>query len=959
MGKYAYLSIVILGLLLPVSSNAGPLKELFPNQFTGEGESLLCGPTPREVRCPNEYFLINFFNTPIQAVHEDGSKFQWSDSVSGGITPKQRLLLYIVAQLQLFGQPFREIDGFNYSVFLDASDACKKYYRFPSYQEGLHGAADRYTTGISPAPVIKDENCPGKHFEAFRRFPASILASAINTVYPYIDRAFDSDKNIRKLQKIFLLLQTRRTDVGLKTIEDLINDSKIDDYVEANYPRESFPHLAFMKSSDGILPASKVIRESLGSTDLYVFRGNVEEMAYDEEESGARKQATFIFGDEIRLGNGAVLYIDWARKSADAADRDGADVVFVANKFVVGESTVPPDSDDLFGPALPYPHALLFSPGKLGDTIDEKTPAGRAGRFIAVAPKFSISQQALQSLRIAYSFFGRVLTDDGRLPLVIDTELANACFAGLSENNPHVASALVSAKNGIVMDAFIPQWERAIEWEMENKPVSILHRFVYVNPSRTVAPELRWGGHKGFYPASGTLARLNALTEFESSLVPAAALDAWLVRSLQDTRLALNRARVRKDKQGIVDALRRIQTVSENFYPVSGAGLDPFNTAVEHLIAERDKAGDLFAFSSVDVLLSGKTLGRALLLTSGASLDSFILPTDALLRVTDQGGHAYVGRIQFEGDGKSSSVIFRFAVRLSVDGRLEQGARQVLSVQGGKLLGAFKDWSFELKKPELPGLTTFKSTAISNDTAEVEIGISPDEANEFLWRISTIPGIPLKIEWSARASPQTKGDYTIYVSNLIRDTNELTTIGSKVSNNSDEPLVVEYVDLGERHFETFDTPILIPAKSDVTLKLSPFNNAGSLSVGPGGVRRVPSNSVDISRNYFILNSGSIVKSISVENLLPANDPKLGALRYVEVNCVVVGVTDSRKLTYGPYRLSPNGATGSDVRIDIIRAPQDEVSLQVSGSAVYQEGSILVMRPLVSAESTIRVGRENF
>lgn len=967
--KALALSFFLLGTdtILIVYAHATPLEQLYPKLFKAS-DSVLCGPTPDATKCPPEYGLIKLFNTPIGSVHEDGTSYKWRDSLPWNVdaTPEQELLLYIVAQLQVYGIIFRDIEEYNTTVKNEEKDEwCKQNYRYPTFQEGLHRAPhyESFLVGdLSTEDRQHLELCKANQFSTFADFPDSGTGKRITSLYRLLNHAFESEENLKLLQKLFFLLQAQGTDLSLWSITKMLEGYADPDYLaDVFHPEETTEHLGYMESSKGLEPGGDYFSGITNKAFTYdgEFK-NFDDEAYEKvEQLGFRKKASFMFADKFYFKNHSELILAQARNTGSLVDADGADVVIVANKIIIGadkKDNVAEDGD-IFGGLLSYPNGMIVS--LAGRPVLKKTDGtaerkfGRAGTVFMLSPNFELGSEVLRGMRSSFNRYEKQLTNNGKTPFIVDEPLAVAAIDAFDKKNMFANEIRSAAKSPMPIEAFIPLWESALQWEIQNNPKAVLHHFLYVAPEELSFLEGTRTMDTGFNPGGKRPQGIIAFNTYGNNFIPDSVMDSWLLSSLQDIRTELNRARVKKDQLGIIDQLRKLESVSSGFFPISSAAVDKYNDQIEHLLEERKKEDALFTYREIDLLSDYGPSLKGLVITSASTLESQLIPTRLLLKTFINGDEKYMARIFYTED-KGGFLTFKFGLKLVSDERIRARAKEFLRADGGALMGELTDWNIVAQPPDYPYVKGFRYVMVSADSVDVEIDVAPEDANELLWSLAMEPGFPITISWSLSATPSVHGAFLSYISVNRGDSVPLKISGNTILNYSKDSYILEYMSVGRDRLEEVPD-LLLRAGQSTVVDILPTMTSSNSAILPSGVRKKNLTPFSVNTTYYIATEIPIVKNISIVNKIASTDGAYGDLKYVELSLS----NNSSKIpkanfNMGPVRLAPAGAVGSEVKLNIIKQTDSDEILTISGVAIYSGGSVVTIKPFETTSKSIYI-----
>jgi len=233
---------------------------------------------------------------------------------------------------------------------------------------------------------------------------------------------------------------------------------------------------------------------------------------------------------------------------------------------------------------------------------------------------------------------------------------------------------------------------------------------------------------------------------------------------------------------------------------------------------------------------------------------------------------------------------------------LKSLASQALANQGEAIAGQFTNWKLSAPKLEVECVQDIDINVINN-ILQIKLTLDRELGNLVLWRLSSDTGLPMTMKYECRADPEIRGEIPLALSLAKRAQPSLKINGESVHNTGNQALTIEYFMVDEQGI-ALNPALTVKPKQSI-----------KLPVGQGKTAMIPAEAVyteGVSLNDFhISGSGSLIREITLTNLLEYDDDFGGSLDYVKVTVsyIVEGTTVS---TAGPFKLSSRGSYGSEI-----------------------------------------------
>lgn len=319
----------------------------------------------------------------------------------------------------------------------------------------------------------------------------------------------------------------------------------------------------------------------------------------------------------------------------------------------------------------------------------------------------------------------------------------------------------------------------------------------------------------------------------------------------------------------------------------------------------------------------------------GTSLENFALPTNLFVQPNTVRGRKIVGLIQLDSKDEGR-VRLSFDVALAVDPWLEQLATRSLAETQETLAGVFDDWDLRGGDPP-DGVEEIRVTSAGVGRFQCTIVADREAADFVLFRLSSRNGLPIRLRYEARGQSGLRGELLLPLSLARRTENDLLLAGGMAKNQGKRTITIEYIRAGDVFLPLFPALAVAP-DATVTIPLLAGADSARLSIPPSGVvyADLDPGSLD---EFLVIKPEDLIGTVTVTNLLGADQARGGTLFYVEVKLsyLVDGVDAGQAPSSGPVRLSPWPAMGSERRLTFIKPRRGRERVRIEGKAVYENG----------------------
>ena len=328
------------------------------------------------------------------------------------------------------------------------------------------------------------------------------------------------------------------------------------------------------------------------------------------------------------------------------------------------------------------------------------------------------------------------------------------------------------------------------------------------------------------------------------------------------------------------------------------------------------------------------------LFTEGATLDTRIAPTNALVVRHQNSTRSVLGLIEFDRE-KGDEITMTFELMLTADPWVMHLVEQELKHSNEKLAGVFGGWSLSPHRLEDMGIVSGEVEQTGGNRLQVSLTLSLDNAGVVLWKLFSNSGLPLAFEWEYRnAGKYEQGQWqSPPISLTRRSSNDLDILNGHIVNHGRSRVFVEYVRIGDDRFERLfsDTRAVLPIAPGESVELPPtLRDEPSISIPPEAVS-YEMDHTHFDEDFHIINGADLIQKMTVANRLPAYDEALGGrLDYVEITLTDLSSTnlEGSQVT---FRLAPSGSEGDETTIPFIKSVHEVTNFSISGRAFYEHG----------------------
>jgi hypothetical protein len=322
-----------------------------------------------------------------------------------------------------------------------------------------------------------------------------------------------------------------------------------------------------------------------------------------------------------------------------------------------------------------------------------------------------------------------------------------------------------------------------------------------------------------------------------------------------------------------------------------------------------------------------------------ATLETRIAPTEALVIPRTVSGRTVLGVVR-PVSNVGDQLELAFDVELTLDPLLRSLAAHRLAPMGQIVTGAFANW--QIDPPQLKSQGIVRSSIVpSGMTLQVTLDLDADAGTLALWRLSSVGGLPLILDYKCTGDRSVHGQLPIALSLTRRDRSEVTATNGLVTNASDKDVSISYV-LVNGDAITLRPALGVRAKETVSLNLGngPVDGpSAGFEIPPAAVTYTGADPVSLADFDSTLGSG-LIQKVEVENLLRPHNSVLNLdLEYTEITVTysVAGSAEAIRLLAGPFKLAPFGSDGANVTVPFIRPKGATYSFEIQGVAVYDKG----------------------
>jgi hypothetical protein len=438
----------------------------------------------------------------------------------------------------------------------------------------------------------------------------------------------------------------------------------------------------------------------------------------------------------------------------------------------------------------------------------------------------------------------------------------------------------------------------------------------------TVKKGVAWKGAVWFQSESytaknaGTFILSRNLNE-TSKYAPAGALSEWIISWLEKLHSQMKTAQLFGDKKEIVRLFQKLKgnKFIRHFLPASGHRKRYNQIFAEIFTLKKELLPPVWR-DWITVQPEGSLPRNLQRFVEKGALENRLAPTHALIRTQRFGRNKVLGMVQYD-TAHPDRIMLHFDAKLTVDPWLKSLASQALANKGEAIAGQFTHWKLSAPKLEVEGVQDIDINVINN-ILQIKLTLDRELGNLVLWRLGSDTGLPMTMKYECRADPEIRGEIPLALSLAKRAQPSLHNTGNKA-------LTIEYFMVDEQGI-ALNPALTVKPKQSI-----------KLPVGQGKTAIIPAEAVyteGVSLNDFhISGSGSLIREITLTNLLEYDDDFGGPLDYVKVTVsyIVEGTTVS---TAGPFKLSSRGSYGSEIKIPFIKPKQGREQYRIEGRAYY-------------------------
>jgi len=418
---------------------------------------------------------------------------------------------------------------------------------------------------------------------------------------------------------------------------------------------------------------------------------------------------------------------------------------------------------------------------------------------------------------------------------------------------------------------------------------------------------------------------------------PTDALSLWTVMALEHAVNIIQTAALADDRETELAQFQKVPIIASQGFAVANAHAERYAHAANLLSQLRTQLLPPVYRGSITVQPS---VGIPTVLTrfvENGSLQSWIAPTEALVSAREIGGKHVLGFVQRDSQA-NDRIRLVFDADLGLDPALSVLVSKQLEQTGQTVAGMFSNWKLTAPNLSAEGIDNFE-VKVLNNTLQISLTLDAAEGNVALWRLGTGLGLPLTLQYECTANTSIKGSLSLPLSLARRSRPDIEVSNGSVANTGRTAVTIDYFMLGDSPVSI--QPLTIPADNKpVKLPLPDGTDLSKTAL------KVPAQAVWYSgRDPFSLQdfdttqSGGLIQTIQVQNLLPALNAKLNLpLDYVQVSVIyTVGEGDQAvEAKAGPYRLSAAGSDDSEVNVPFLRPSTGKYSFRVEGIAFYDK-----------------------
>jgi hypothetical protein len=408
-------------------------------------------------------------------------------------------------------------------------------------------------------------------------------------------------------------------------------------------------------------------------------------------------------------------------------------------------------------------------------------------------------------------------------------------------------------------------------------------------------------------------------------------LSEWKLQMLEYLQYKIHDARRRSSYSEITDLVRKYQSLPD--WPTS----ERFRPALSSLLSQVESVVNSMKVLSWQLQVPGGmgSVRTLMLFREAPNWQTQIAPTDMLLRTRDKNGRSVVGIIR-----KDSSSPDRVQILLEADLVASPAAiAQAIDNTPEGVSGMFNDWELVSPKIAALGLQSYSAQVVGR-VVQIQLTLDAETGTVALWQLGQEPGVPISFEYACNKDPGTKGELPLFISLVKRSKTDVSIVGDQLTNNGKTEVALQYV-LVNNSVVNLNPAVIVPPKTTVKLVLPDLQAATasnvSISLPSDGILYTGRDPFSLA-DFDTADTASLIQQVSVENLLPAFDERLGmGLDYVEVTIIYVLGAQRQQAIAGPYRLSARGTDGSNIVVPFIKSGTSGYSFKIRGTAFYDKG----------------------
>lgn len=237
------------------------------------------------------------------------------------------------------------------------------------------------------------------------------------------------------------------------------------------------------------------------------------------------------------------------------------------------------------------------------------------------------------------------------------------------------------------------------------------------------------------------------------------------------------------------------------------------------------------------------------------------------------------------------------------------------------------------------GLRTY-SVEVVDRVVQIQLTLDADIGTVALWQLGQEPGIPLSFEYECNKDPNTKGELPLFLTLARRSKADVSIAGDQVTNRGNTEVAIQYVLVGHT-VVNLNPAIIVSPQATVKVVLPDGRDKDgakdTITLSSDGILYTGRDPFSLA-DFDTTDTANLIQKVSVENLLPAFDEKLGmGLDYVEVTVFYTAGAQLQEATAGPYRLSGRGTESSIIVVPFLKDGSGAYSFRVKGTAFYDKG----------------------